>query len=463
MGLSAHLPADAALPQLAEALDAGRMARRFQQALPDLDVRGCEIEHVKYRPARNCSVSYRLRLGDMPGMAPFEQRVAARFFRSGESARRLSRAFERRTVVSAAGPSLSHWPCMDMVAHWLPNDAKLDALALLHAHAALRDACLEGVAHALTNGRGQVVDHRMELMQVVPELRACARVDLWLRHGADAPAVRHTVYAKCDLERDGGAAHAVLQAFDRARGPRAGARLTPRPLLWQPAAGLHWQEALPGRPLDEIDPAVGAPRSAGVGARLAALHAVPVPAERRIGMADLRARIGPAADLLSRVLPQLRPTAERLAARLDATADVLHTGNAVTLHGDLHPGNILVDGADCAFVDLDSACIGPAAIELGAWVADALYRAVLAGAPIDRAAPAWRAFLSAYAESAGRAADPAALAWAAAHHLLCCRIYRCIANLKPGRFDAVPALAAWANAIAAAGDIDRALERHCRP
>jgi alpha-beta hydrolase superfamily lysophospholipase len=70
----------------------------------------------------------------MPGMAPFEQRVAARFFRSGESARRLSRAFERRTVVSAAGPSLSHWPCMDMVAHWLPNDAKLDALPLLWLH-----------------------------------------------------------------------------------------------------------------------------------------------------------------------------------------------------------------------------------------------------------------------------------------------------------------------------------------
>jgi len=95
-------------------------------------------------------------------------------------------------------------------------------------------------------------------------------------------------------------------------------------------------------------------------------------------------------------------------------------------------------------------------MELGAWVADALYRAVLESHPVGHAARACAAFVGAYAQAAGRRIEPAALAWATAHNLLCVRAYRGVANLKPGRFETVPVLLALAEAIAQAGSVDAA-------
>ena len=151
----------------------------------------------------------------------------------------------------------------------------------------------------------------------------------------------------------------------------------------------------------------------------------------------------------------------RLVGRLEAGArgrmDALAREPVVTLHGDLHPRNILLDGSALAFIDLDGACHGPAVIELGAWVGDALYRVLLAGESPSQAAPSWRAFIAAYESASGRAVDESLLAWSTAHHLLCQRAYRCVANLKPGRFEAVPQLLALAESIAAAGTVDAAV------
>ena len=49
------------------------------------------------------------------------------------------------------------------------------------------------------------------------------------------------------------------------------------------------------------------------------------------------------------------------------------------------------------------------------------------------------------------------MAWSTAHDLLCKRAYRCVANLKPGRFEAVPHLLALADAIAGAGSVEAVL------
>ena len=79
------LPRDAALPQLARALDATAMADVFAGLLPHLHVAGCAVERVKYRPGRNASILYRLQLVDRPGQRDFEQRVATRLCTAGQS------------------------------------------------------------------------------------------------------------------------------------------------------------------------------------------------------------------------------------------------------------------------------------------------------------------------------------------------------------------------------------------
>jgi aminoglycoside phosphotransferase (APT) family kinase protein len=447
------LPQDPALPQLAQALDPHAMARAFGAALSGWQVRGCEVERIKYRPGRNCTVLYRLNLCDARRGDTIEQRIAARFFSGGESARRHVKAAERATVASAAGPALMHLGALDMLAHCWPNDAKLDALGAPHSDATLRE-----LVAALTEGRGRLIDQRSTVVQYVPELRACVRVELRLQADAGAPITTQTVYAKIDIEHDGAAVHALLQALYASLAQHAGRLRTPRPVLWQAATGWHWQLAVPGRALLDVDPLVGAAASARVGARLAALHATPLPALPMLTAQALRAQPRQVAQMLAQVEPAWQPLLARLVDRLEDSGAALEREPAVTLHGDLHPRNILVDGETLAFIDLDGAHLGPAVIELGAWVADAMCRAQLGGIALPDAAPAWRAFLAAYARASGCSVEARLLAWCTAHHLLCQRAYRAVANLKAGRFEGVPALLALADSIAGAGTVEHDLD-----
>lgn len=452
---TAALPPDPALPQLALALDGPRMGKVFGAALraqQGLHVRACQIDLVKYRPQRNCTVSYILMLHDEWRDRQFEQRVAARFFAGHESEHRHARALGRATISSPVGPALLHVPSLGLLAHWLPNDAKLDALGVLHDDAALRIHCLEVVA-ALTGGRGRLIDHCMTLAQYVPEHRVCARVELRMQREPGAAVTTQTLYAKADSERRGATTHAVMQALYDSPAQASGRLRTPQPVQWQAGAGLQWQLAVPGLALLDVDSLVGPAASARVGEQLAALHATSVPVSRSALVETLREQPRQVAAVLGRVEPAWKPLLARLVGRLEAGALALEREPAVTLHGDLHPRNILVDGQRQSFIDLDSVRRGPAVIELGAWVADALYRAMLDGVTQRQAAPSWRAFLAGYAHGAGCAADESLLAWSTAHNLLCQRAYRCVANLKPGRYALVPALLAQADAIMHAGTL----------
>jgi hypothetical protein len=65
---------------------------------------------------------------------------------------------------------------------------------------------------------------------------------------------------------------------------------------------------------------------------------------------------------------------------------------------------------------------------------------LLEGAPAQRGTPAWRALLDAYVAAGGSRPDPAALRWATAWNLLTQRAWRCVVNLKPGRYQLAPRL-----------------------
>ncbi|CAD5373920.1 Phosphotransferase family protein [Rubrivivax sp. A210] len=461
--MNASLPQDPLLPQLATALDGAAMAQVFAAALQGPALLACEVDRVKYRPGRSCSVSYRLRLCEAP-RGEFEQRVSARFLMGGEARRRFEQAGARGgSKPSPAGPALQHEAALDMLAWWLPNDPKLAALALLCDDAELRRRCLGEVVALLTGGRGRLVEHRTTLVQVVPELRVCARVDLTLQDEAGAPTQQRTLYVKADAERSGAHTRAVMQALSDSPAQSSGLLCTPRSLLWQAEAGLHWISALPGQPLLEVDPQIRAASSMRVARQLALLHATPVPAgPRLLDLAALRAQRERAAALLAQVQPAWQPLLERLCAALQAGEGLLAGLPPSTLHGDLHPNNILVDArhGSCrqAFIDLDDVQQGPAVLEVGGWIADAHYRAIVDGHAPAAASAAADLFLAAYVQTAGQALEPAALAWAAAHHLLCRRACGGVANLKPGRYAAVPALLEVAAAIACAGSVDAALD-----
>ena len=139
-------------------------------------------------------------------------------------------------------------------------------------------------------------------------------------------------------------------------------------------------------------------------------------------------------DVLGHVLPAARDTLRQAVDGLAEGIDALSSLPMATLHGDLHARNLLVDGDTLAFIDLDGLRRGPAVLELGAWIADGMYRALLEEASPLRDSAGWQSLLDAYAEAGGIVPPARTLAWATAWHLLCQRAWRCVVNLKPGRF-----------------------------
>ena len=434
------LPQDRALPQLARALDERAMAELFADELRahGRQLERCTIERVKYRPNRNCTLSYLLHLRDDSSGLALEQRVAARLCAGGDSVHRALRASAAALHPSLSGPALRLLPTLDMLTWWWPNDAKLSAPHLLADADALREHVLPELVMVLSGGSGTLVNHSIEIVQYVPEQRLTARVDL--RWQADGRHVEQRLYAKAGREPDGASAHEILRTLQASPAWGAGCLRTPRALLWQPVHALRWQLGLPGRAMLDLPRTEAARLASPLGAQLAALHGTPVPAARELTRAVLYARLTQIAELLGDALPASRDTLRRATQHLSDGLRWLDAADLVTLHGDLHPRNVLADGDQLALIDLDDLHRGPALLELGAWVAEGMYRAVLEGGAPTRDQQAWRALLDGYADAGGIRPRPQALAWACAWNLLCQRAWRCVVNLKPGRFAIAPGL-----------------------
>lgn len=446
---------DPALPQLAQALDGAAMARAFGALLSPrgLAVRACHIDRVKLRPGRNASVAYLLQLQPAAGGPAFTQRVATRVCSGGSAARRHASAVAvgAPLLPSAAGPALSHLPALDMVAWWWPNDARLTAPALLDDAHRL-PSLLQPVVDVLSHGRGRLCGQAVHIAQHVPEHRLCVRVDLqWV---ADGRVATQTVYAKTSRAPDTATAHARLRSLQASDAWQQGRLTTPAALLHQPDADLHWQAALPGSTLLDQPGAISR-LGATLGAQLAALHATPVAGLPATTAEGLRTTLNDVVQVLAPALPGQATRLHRLQRLLLAGLPHLADGPTATLHGDLHARNVLVDGDCLGLIDLDGLQQGPALLELGAWVADAQCRALLAGQPAAAARAQWQPLLDGHARASGQAPAPAALAWATGWQLLVQRVWRAVVNAKPGRLAAVPAL--LDQALALAGSPQQAL------
>ena len=452
--MSAPLPLDPVLPQLAQALDPFHMGRVLAAPLQGVAVLACTLSRVKYRPGRNCSVAYRLRLRDLDSGREFEQGVGARFCGPGEALRRHHKALARPLLPSAAGPALQCDPGLEMLAHWWPNDARLPALRLLCDPVALQREALDEVVAALAGPSAVRLAHQVELVHVVPEVRACARVRLQLRPAPGAAASSHTLYVKTDAELGGARLHAAMLALRQGRARWAGQLRIAAPLCWQPATGLHWQHALPGQSLREVSVQDSQQHAEAIGQALAALHGTPVPGLSRLDVPVLLQQAQDAAALLRLAVPTAAAAADRLLHGLGQAAGVLSGMPAVSLHGDLHPGNVLLDQGQLGFIDLDQMRCGPAAWELGGWLSGQLALAARQALPLAPLWQAWQQTLAGHARGIGHTLPAAALAWGAAHHLLCRRAAGGVASLKPGRLAAVPQMLACAEAFLAHGRAD---------
>jgi aminoglycoside phosphotransferase len=335
-------------------------------------------------------------------------------YRVGESLRVVYRVDGVRLIsVRAGGGRRPRW--------WVfPNDRRLRDLRAL-----LQPEPMWSLAASLGW-------HRSEVVEYAPERSLTVRaVD---RSGATVG------YAKryAPGSRDVGALAARYAATATHLG--ASPVSSPRPLAW--AADLLVLEAMRGTMLAELG--VVADRAARLGLAIASLHgASPPPAAPAFDRLTA-GRLSGAAAAIERAIPDL---ADGTRGLLDALLRRDRpTRERVFLHGDYHPKNTLVDGDHVALIDLDQAGTGPAAADLGGFVARGCVATLLGRqGPLEEASVA-SAFLAGYA-SVRRAPTDAELRWHTAAALLGEQAVRAVSRVRADVLAVLPSIVERAHEV----------------
>lgn len=425
---------DEKLPQLGALLDAVRMRARFASALGAGRVTDCQIIRVKYRPDRNCVVSYRLALVDETGRS-IEQLLSALALGEGESRAQFISAQQQPLAPTAIGDGLFHLPELEAVVWVFPNDRKLTGLPAIADRGRLKNNPVFAlVAQSLGEG-WSVAALSNDVVHYVAERACTVRVNLELRNARTGATVTRVLYGKTYCLDESATAWRAMEALWMSAACQQGRLLIPQPLAYQPAIKTIWQSGLSGQTLNahEANSSAFADLLEQAGAAVATLHQTYVPGLPLLTGNELINKLTATEALLARVHPACEPTLRVLVERLIATAEPDDARPRATLHGDLHLQNFFVMDERIALLDLDSLAQGDPLQDVGSFVAALHYRALLEGRSVAATEQAAQRFFAAYRAHADCEVPTAALNWHTAAALLYERAHRCVTRLKAGR------------------------------
>lgn len=403
------------LPQLAHLLDPATVEQlASSEPLTGLGLAQPRLTHVRYRPEENCVLTWRVRTAQ--ANAAWLSILACRQGRSRED----YQASVNTCSSSIPSPEIVHLARFDAVLRVFPAERKLSGVRWLARPAQLVKE-LGGSLHGTYREGGLVIRH------YVAE-RSCT-----VRLASDA--VTPAAYGKFHRPGESGQAWQLINNLWNARSKQTKTQaglVVPEPLAWHSASESVWVGELPGAPLDL---SVSDFQLKEIGRTLAALHRVRLkPAPRSFTPPGLE---------LHRKIPLLTALRPDLHARLhDFTSRVVRldpstSGNLATLHGDLHPRNIIVlpDGR-IGLIDFDNLGCGDPLLDLGSLAAYLHYRDLcidhrLAPDSSQETSRKIRLICRGYEEESGQQIDPFRLRFRTAASLINERAWRTLTRLRP--------------------------------
>jgi aminoglycoside phosphotransferase (APT) family kinase protein len=432
------LAPDPALPARDELLDPVLVADLLSASLGSasagrVEVSGAELIRVKYRIGESLRVLYHVDVTSVDvagvgvagvGVAGRNRLVTGRMFTGGQSAA-VHRKAARDPQPCGGLRATALDPGRDTVWWSFPNDRRLVGL----------DAVLDP-ARLPPRLRDDVGDwSASEVVQYAPERSVTLK--------ALDPAGQVLAFVKCYApDTQDVATLAARYDFFAARLRTADPSLrSPRALTHCVDRGLLLLEPMPGRSWLDCDRSSAVDALRSLGRAIAVVHATPLggwiaTGLRRFGRLDL-ARVVRAGELISEALPDVGAAAGKLTDRL--ATDPPEPQVPVLLHGDCHPGNVLVAGDRVSLIDIDQAGTGPAAADIGSLMARLAYGAVLRETDAATATLMASAFLEGYA-GVRALPDDRTLDWYAAAALLTERSLRAVNRIRPEALVKLPEL-----------------------
>ena len=453
-------PRDAAIPHLAEALDAATMRWIFQSTLfadrspygaparrgARWQVRRCEIEWIKYRPGKNCTVAYRVGVHDASTRRNAEQLLCARVFEAGRSVARFEAIPVEALVRPEIGPPILHLPEMDMIVCTFPNDMKLHALPSLVDADRLRNELMPAVVGAAVGPGWTITAVMSDVVQYVPEETCTVRVRAHLECADSGDHEAIIVYGKIFKGGQGADTFAMMHRLWDCEARREGRLRMARPLVYDLDHHALWQMGVPGSALLEED--LTGPRSRALLAKAAiavgALHTSSVVCTRSVEVADAQGRLVEMRRVLPQITPSVRFALEPLVDRLLVQGEHLGVQPSAVLHGDLRLRHFIVDGDDVSLIDVDNVCHGSPWQDIGSLAATMLYKGMLAGLPDRVIHDSLALFCAEYAQNVPWAMSNDVMSWYTAVALINERVFRCVTRMQQDKLERVDDLVARA-------------------
>jgi Phosphotransferase enzyme family len=349
---------DPALPGLRVLLDAQAFVAMLSR-LSGKHVTSATPTYCRYKVGTSCLVAYDVRVEPHGPVVP----VYARTHGGADALGKVQKAAEYPATPGPLGPGVFTTidpPCAIFV---FPNDHELRVLARF-SDAGERARLLRKAIPA-----NAIDEHTtLEPLRYKPERRFAGRV-----RAADGTSYFTKVYDEPDAPACLGSARAF-----RSDGPLKVASL----LGAHERRGVAAWEWIEGRPL--LDPASTlvqlSTNAARFGEALHVLHRQTPSLSGAYTPQRLQEFLDESAAALAAIAPGCAPRAHALASRLRSALD---TGDAVSLHGDCSAAQFLLTESSVAILDFDRAGTGPAAFDLGSFVANLEMRVILG--ELDRA------------------------------------------------------------------------------
>lgn len=374
----------------------------------------CWLERVRYRPGRNCLLTWRIGVvtAGRADSASTAHRFSLLACRDGASAVVYAESMRRaESVQTSDGRDLWHLAEFDAVLWAFPNERKLRGITRLNEPGPLLDELAELIPGS---HRGSLA-----IVQYVAE-RSCT-VRLTAAEGA------LVAYGKFYRPGEAERAWRTISALWESRARRNGHLTIPEPLAWHAGSDSVWLRELPGHP---PGPGVTAGELKATGQALAALHLTviePSPPDAH----DPVTRLEETIPVLVEVRPDLASRFMRLAIRLGESTPYA-TAVRATLHGDLHLKNILglADGR-IGLIDLDNLMVGDPLLDLGSLAAYLHYRGMVEGRSPAEITREIGSICEGYEAEGGWPIDRVLLRHRIAAALISERAWRIVTRLKP--------------------------------
>jgi len=445
--------ADASMPQMTMILDETIMGGEFDQALfgkpcGGSRVQSCEIQWIKYKPAQNCTVCYRLTIDH--GAADYtEQFLYGRIYADGGALKRVAPAQAASPARPRHGEPIVYLASVEMLCWLFPNDRKLDGLAKLTDGAWLSNNLLPEVVGAVFGADWRLSDFTSAIVHFVPEHNCTLRVDIEALHDRSGAQARQRVYGKTYYNGAGAETYRRMCALWQRSSITGDVLGLAQPIAYQAEEKILWQAHVAGETL--LDQGIGSAKFlaalAPAAAAVAALHGSALDCCQTVTRETELTKLTQAGAILSAALPAYGRQIHGVVNSLLRQAEDLPRRPDATLHGDLHIGNIITNNGKAALIDLDALCRGPALYDIGSFIAALIYHGIVNDVAETELTAITTTFCAHYRRQIAWEFSDTELHWYVAAALIAERLYRCVTRLKFKRGDIVGELLAQAERL----------------